>query len=72
MSGCIDIIEYLRKKMIHMVETHRDFTNPDVVRISQRLDLFIVQAQKKGMTGNGDGEQAQVVYDESSVKLARG
>ncbi|SHK59519.1 aspartyl-phosphate phosphatase Spo0E family protein [Alicyclobacillus tolerans] len=43
MSGCIDIVEFVRNKMVHMAEARRDLGNPDVVRISQRLDLFIVQ-----------------------------
>ena len=72
MPGCVEIIEYLRKKMIHIAEFHGDFTNPEVVRISGRLDLFILQAQKQGMTVDGGDRQEQVVYDESSVQLARG
>lgn len=41
------IVEYLRQKMISLVEEKGSFTHPDVVAISQRLDQYIVQIQRQ-------------------------
>ncbi|MCF8564665.1 aspartyl-phosphate phosphatase Spo0E family protein [Alicyclobacillus tolerans] len=43
----VDIIEYLREKMIHLAEANGSLTHRNVVVVSQRLDRFIVQAQKQ-------------------------
>ena len=43
----VDIIEYLREKMIQLAETNGSLTHRNVVVVSQRLDRFIVQAQKQ-------------------------
>lgn len=73
MSECISIVEYLRDKMVHKAEMRGELANPDVVCISQRLDLFILQSQKQRMADGDNGLKGQVVYDmESSVQLARG
>ncbi len=49
MHNYIDIVEYLRNRMIQTVETCGDLTSPDVVVLSQRLDLFILQTLKQGL-----------------------
>ncbi|GMA60127.1 aspartyl-phosphate phosphatase Spo0E family protein [Alicyclobacillus fastidiosus] len=40
------VIDYLRDKMILRAEATGDLLHQDVIRLSQRLDQFLVQAQK--------------------------
>ncbi|QQE77440.1 aspartyl-phosphate phosphatase Spo0E family protein [Alicyclobacillus sp. SO9] len=42
----MDIIEYLRRKMIRTAEVHGSLTHPEVVAVSEQLDLFLVQVQR--------------------------
>lgn len=42
----MDIIEYLRRKMIHTAEAKGSLTHPEVVAISHQLDRFLVQVQR--------------------------
>jgi len=47
MSGISLQIETLRQKLLEMVDVHRgDFLHPNVLRISQELDLLIVRVQE--------------------------
>jgi hypothetical protein len=39
------IIEYLRGKMIGLAEINGELTHADVVRVSQKLDLYLTQEQ---------------------------
>ncbi len=41
----INIEDYLREKMIVLVQTKGSFCHPEVVRVSQQLDDFLNQAQ---------------------------
>jgi len=41
-----EMIEYLKHKMVCVAEEKGSLTHPDVVAISQRLDLFLVQVQR--------------------------
>lgn len=58
--------------MVKEAEVRGELAHPDVVRISQRLDLFIVQTQKQRMLGGDDGMKKAVNGVESCVQLARG
>jgi hypothetical protein len=42
----MNIIEYLRRKMIRTAEIQGSLTHPDVVAVSQQLDRFLVQVQR--------------------------
>nr|WP_274436580.1 aspartyl-phosphate phosphatase Spo0E family protein [Alicyclobacillus sp. ALC3] len=41
------MIEYLRNQMHRVAEERGSLTHPDVIALSQRLDQFIVLAQKR-------------------------
>ncbi|QSO47818.1 aspartyl-phosphate phosphatase Spo0E family protein [Alicyclobacillus mengziensis] len=41
----INIEDYLRQKMIVLVQTKGNLCHPEVVRVSQQLDNFLNQAQ---------------------------
>ncbi|MFB5189883.1 aspartyl-phosphate phosphatase Spo0E family protein [Alicyclobacillus fastidiosus] len=41
-----NVIDYLRDKMILRAESTGDLLHQDVIRLSQQLDQFLVQAQK--------------------------
>lgn len=46
MAIIVEISEYLRAKMVSMAVMRESLTHPDVVSLSQRLDRYIVQAQR--------------------------
>ncbi|HEU4963072.1 MAG TPA: aspartyl-phosphate phosphatase Spo0E family protein [Bacilli bacterium] len=56
MNGSVEQIENLRQKLIEVVDHHcGDFLHPNVLKISQELDLLIVRVQesrKKGDASN--------------------
>ncbi|WAH38701.1 aspartyl-phosphate phosphatase Spo0E family protein [Alicyclobacillus dauci] len=44
-ENTISVIEYLREKMILTANQTGDLLHEDVIRVSQQLDLYLVQSQ---------------------------
>jgi hypothetical protein len=44
-----EIVEHLREKMMRLAEERGSLTHPDVIAVSQQLDLFFVQIQRRGL-----------------------
>ena len=59
MQACIEIVEYLRNKMIETAVKRSNLTHPDVVSVSQQLDLFILQTQELRSGDHGAEELSQ-------------
>lgn len=59
MNCAAEQIETLRQKLLEVVDRHcGDFLHPNVLKVSQELDLLIVQVQESRLTeSRGDRNQ---------------
>jgi len=54
------LVEYLRRKMIRTADEKGSFSHPDVIAISQKLDMYLVQAQRAAALALSGVQNAQV------------
>jgi len=60
------IIEYLRQKMIKTADEKGSLTAPEVIRISQQLDRFIVMIQRVNLTMRTNSKRNVFTFVRSS------
>ncbi|MBG9737322.1 aspartyl-phosphate phosphatase Spo0E family protein [Paenibacillus alvei] len=55
----IEKIELLKQRLISIVNERNDFTDDEVIRVSQELDVYLLAYQKKRWCTLSSGDRGQ-------------